>query len=148
MTLAPGRYRFDDVTDGDRVDLGMVAVTPLLIDRFAELTGDRFEIHMDDAAAQAHGFERRIAHGLLVLSLIDGLKNQADAQFEALASLGWNWRFTAPVLAGDTIKADLVVQEKHETTKPDRGILDLQFDARNQKGDLVQQGTNKLLVYR
>ncbi len=148
MTLAPGRYRFDDVTDGDRVDLGLVEVTPLLIDRFAELTGDRFEIHMDDAAAQAHGFERRIAHGLLVLSLIDGLKNQADAQFEALASLGWDWRFTAPVLAGDTIKADLVVLEKRETTKPDRGILDLQFDARNQKGDLVQQGTNKLLVYR
>ncbi|WP_235871489.1 MaoC family dehydratase [Shimia sediminis] len=136
------------MTDGDRVDLGLVEVTPLLIDRFAELTGDRFEIHMDDAAAQAHGFERRIAHGLLVLSLIDGLKNQADAQFEALASLGWDWRFTAPVLAGDTIKADLVVLEKRETTKPDRGILDLQFDARNQKGDLVQQGTNKLLVYR
>ena len=96
--LPPGRYGFDDANPGDRIETDALSVTPALIDAFADLTGDRFEIHLSDAAAQRHGFPARVAHGLLVLSLIDGLKNQCPAQFNAVASLGWEWSFRAPVL--------------------------------------------------
>ena len=103
---------------------------------------------MDDAAAQAHGFPSRVAHGLLILALVDGLKNQAPAQFRAIASLGWDWSFSRPVFIGDTINAVLEVTGKREVTKPDRGILTIAFDVRNQHGETVQTGSNLLLTYR
>ena len=146
--LGPGRYGADDVANGDWIDCGQVTVTAERILQFAELTGDRFEIHMSDAAAQQHGFDRQVAHGLLVLSLIDGLKNQAPAQFRARASKGWDWTFKAPVLAGDTLAARLRIDEIRPAQQDDQATLVLTFDVTNEDGVLVQHGTNRLLVYR
>ena len=64
---------------------------------------------MDVEAARRHGFEDRVAHGLLILSLVDGLKNTAPRRFDALASLSWDWSFMVPVLAGDTIRVDITI---------------------------------------
>jgi len=111
-------------------------VTAAVIEAFAEMTGDRFEIHMSDEAALRHGFPARVAHGLLVLSLVDGLKNDAIARFRAVASLGWTWRFSAPVLAGDTIKAEVKVADKRTTHNPARALLRLRFVVRNQEVEL------------
>lgn len=146
--LAPGRYGFDAVALGDVIEAGRRAVTAKDIDAFAALSGDRFEIHMDDDAAKSHGFPRRVAHGLLVLSMVDGLKNQADAQFRAIASLGWDWSFRRPVFVGDEIGVRIKVTDKRTVTKPDRGILTLSFNVTNQNGETIQDGTNMLLAYR
>ena len=125
-----------------------LALKAFQIDAFADLTGDRFEIHMDDDAAKALGFPGRVAHGLLVLSLVDGLKNQAHARFRAVASLGWTWRFDGPVFIGDTITATITVVGKRPTRRPDRGIVSLDFVVRNQNGETVQSGQNQLMVVR
>lgn len=146
--LGEGRYGLAGLAVGDRIDAGQATVTEEMIDSFAQLTGDRFEIHMDADAARRHGFGGRVAHGLLVLSLVDGLKNQAPAQFRAIASLGWDWRFVAPVLAGDTIHVEIEVTALRETSKPDRGIATLDFDVTNQHGKPVQTGVNRLMLYR
>lgn len=119
-----------------------------MIDDFADLTGDRFEIHMSDAAAKRHGFAARVAHGLLVLSLVDGLKNQAPVQFAARASRGWDWRFVAPVLAGDRLHAHLEVDSVAPARAPDQAVVSLRFVVVNQAGTTVQSGTNSLLAYR
>ena len=146
--LTSGRHFFDDLSPGDVVETGRVRITAELIDSFAEMTGDRFEIHMEDAAAQRHGFPGRIAHGLLILSLVDGLKNQADAQFAAIASLAWDWKFSRPVFIDDLLGARITVSDMRETRKPDRGILTLDFDVSNQHNETVQNGVNQLMVYR
>ncbi|MGV8987207.1 MAG: MaoC family dehydratase [Cypionkella sp.] len=146
--LPPGTYGFDDVALSDRIETAALTVTPAMIDAFCDLTGDRFEIHLSDAAAQRHGFAARVAHGLLVLSLLDGLKNQCPAQFRAIASLGWEWSFRAPVLANDTLSASFTVNEKRPTSRPDRGILRLEVVSMNQRGAVVQRGHNLLMVYR
>jgi len=83
-----------------------------------------------------------------VLSLIDGLKNQCPAQFRAVASLGWDWTFRAPVLCDDTVQATLTVVEKRPTSRLDRGILRLEVTALNQRAEVVQRGHNLLMVYR
>jgi hypothetical protein len=44
------------------------------------------------------GFKGRIAHGLLGLILLDGLKNRAEQQFAAVASLSWHVELSAPDL--------------------------------------------------
>lgn len=85
---APGRCGLDDVAPGDRIETGRHAETAAGIDGFAQLSGDRFEIRMDDRTARSRGFPSRAAHGPLVLSIVDGLKNRAAAQFRLAASLG------------------------------------------------------------
>lgn len=146
--LAPGRYHFEDIAVGDVIETDALTLTIDHIDRFAELTGDFFEIHVSEDGAARHGFPARVAHGLLVLSLVDGLKNRAGAQFAAVASLGWDWKFVAPVFPGDVLRAVLTVRGKRETRRPERGILTIDFVVLNQNGDTVQSGANTLMVLR
>ena len=147
-TLIRGYYGFDDLALGDRIETGQVQVSAALIEGFARLTNNQFEIFMSAAAARVHGFRGQVAHGLLVLSLVDGLKNQALAQVRAKASLGWDWQFQAPVLAGDTIRAVLTVRTKTPVSRQDRGIVAIDIDVFNQAGEVVQTGCNELMVYR
>ena len=146
--LPPGLHDFDQVQIGDRIATGSTVVSAAAIAAFAALTGDQFEIHLSDAGALRHGFPRQVAHGLLVLSLVDGLKNQSAAQFRALASLGWDWSFRKPVFAGDTIGAVMVVEGKRPTSNRGRGVLTIGFEVRNQLGDVVQNGRNQVMAYR
>ena len=145
--LSPGRYGMDRLQVGDwwRTDAARIGESE--IDRFADLTGDRFEIHMDTGAAARHGFEGRVAHGLLVLSMIDGLKNQSPVVLNAVASLGWEWRFSAPVLAGARIEARVSVAAKRQTRNPDRGIVTLDFEVTDEAGTVVQAGVNQMMIY-
>lgn len=143
--LSPGVYGYDDLSVGDWIDAGSTPVTAAHIDQFAAVSGDRYALHMDEAFAASKGFGGRVAHGLLVLSMVDGLKNNASARLDGLVSMGWNWRFDAPVLAGDVIHADLTIVGKRTTKSGTKGILRTQFDVTNQRGILVQSGLNELL---
>ena len=146
--MTPGLYGAGSIEVGDWIDCGSLEVTAGRIDAFAELTGDRFEIHMSSEAARRHGFDNRVAHGLLVLSLVDGLKNQAPAQLKARASMGWDWTFRRPVLAGDRISARITIEGKETAKASDQAVLLLDVSVTNQRGELVQTGQNRLLTYR
>lgn len=145
--LAPGHHGFDDVAVGDFLMTPERTVTIADIEAFAAVSGDRFEIHMDDDAARRHGFPARVAHGLLVLAMVDGLKNAAPAQFKAIASLEWTFAFRKPVFAGDTLGVRVSVAEKRTVSNPTRGILGLTFDV-SRNGEPLQTGHNLLMVYR
>ncbi|MGX7874512.1 MaoC/PaaZ C-terminal domain-containing protein [Mesorhizobium sp. ORM6] len=56
-----------------------LGTTAAIVEAFAGMTGDRFELHMSDEAAMRHSFPNRLAHGLLI-----GLKNNAVARFRAV----------------------------------------------------------------
>ena len=146
--LPPGSHGADSLRIGDGITCGELVVTTEVIDSFADMTGDRFEIHLSDEAARAHGFGDRVAHGLLVLSLVDGMKNQAPAQLKARASMGWDWRFRRPVLAGDKIAVSYEISAIDLARTDDQAVLTLDFKVTNQNGDVVQSGTNRLLAYR
>jgi acyl dehydratase len=87
-----------------------------------------------------------VAHGLLGLILVDGLKNRASRRFAAVASLSWQWNFRKPLFAGDRLSATVTVTDKRSTRRGDRGILTLRFEVHNGNGDVVQEGTNLLMV--
>ncbi len=63
----------------------------------------------------------------------------------AVASLGWNWRFVAPIFAGDRIGAKITVAETRTSSKG-HGIVTLHLDVRQQEGRVVQQGETTLFV--
>jgi hypothetical protein len=96
MRLDPALLRFEQVEPGLAYGTGGITVTEAHILGFAGLTGDFFDIHMDDDYARALGYPGRVAHGLLGLALCDGLKNRASVRFAAIVSLGWRWSFTGP----------------------------------------------------
>jgi 3-hydroxybutyryl-CoA dehydratase len=146
--MNPGCNWFEDIAVGDRFATGGIVVTESLIQAFAGLSGDFFDLHVDDEFARTLGFPGRVAHGILGLALTDGLKNRAEHRFRAVASLGWNWRFTGPILVGDRIRAEIEVTARRETKRADRGIVTLAFEVKNQRGETVQQGTNDLMVLR
>jgi 3-hydroxybutyryl-CoA dehydratase len=143
--LPAGNYWFEDLHAGDWFETGHLVVTEAHIVAFAGLSGDFFDVHMDDEFARAQGFPSRIAHGLLGLSLIDGLKNRSSVRIMAIASLGWNWRFVAPILAGDRIGARITVAETR-TSRKGQGIVTLHLEVTQQEGRVVQQGETTLLV--
>ena len=143
-----GPLRFDAIEPGLVFDTPGITVTEGHILGFAGLTGDFYEIHMDDEYARGLGYPGRVAHGLLGLALCDGLKNRAETRFAAIVSLGWRWKFTGPILAGDRIAAEVRVVSKRPTRRPDRGIVTLAFLLRNQRGETVQEGENDLMVWR
>ena len=147
--LSPGVVQFETIQLGDYFHTGKVDITETHIVNFAGISGDFFDVHMDEEFAKSHGFSNRLAHGLLIMSIVDGLKNRARVAFESIASLGWeNWDFLAPVCAGDTISAKVIIVEKRETSKRDRGVIKLLFEVYNQNQIMVQTGTNNLLVKR
>jgi acyl dehydratase len=146
--MNPGPNWYEDCTVGDGFTTGGIVVTESLIQAFAGLSGDFFELHVDDEFARRLGYPGRVAHGILGLALTDGLKNRAEHRFRAVASLGWNWKFSGPIFVGDRIEAEVSVQARRETKRADRGILTLAFKVRNQRGEVVQEGTNELMVQR
>lgn len=146
QVLKAGVYGHKDLLIGNRIETGRVVVAAEMIDRFADLSGDRFALHLSDDVARELGFARRVAHGLLVLSLIDGLKNTAPAQVRAVASLGWDIRFSAPVLVDDQIEAVFTVTAKRPARDANRGIVTLGVEARNQDGAIIQQGSTTLML--
>jgi acyl dehydratase len=88
-------------------------VTQARIDQFAEATGDRQWIHVDQARAAAESpFKTTIAHGFLTLSLVSTLIRDA-IQFGPLRmaiNYGVNRvRFISPVPAGARIRARIAV---------------------------------------
>jgi acyl dehydratase len=144
--LPPGEYGFDDVYVGDHYSTSGVTVTEAHVVGFAGLTGDLFDVHMDDQFARDAGFPGRIAHGLLGLAMADGLKTRCAVRLKGIATLGWNWSFRAPLLPGDRIHAELAVVAKRQTRREDRGIVTLGMRVLNQRGETVQEGETQLLM--
>jgi 3-hydroxybutyryl-CoA dehydratase len=72
--------------------------------RFAELSGDFNELHLDEAAARASRFGGRIVHGLLTASLITRLIGM-ELPGRGTVYLSQSLRFTAPVRIGDEVEA-------------------------------------------
>jgi 3-hydroxybutyryl-CoA dehydratase len=144
--LEPGLYDLDDIEAGDHYATSGMTVTETHVVNFAGVSGDMYDLHLDDVAAQEAGFPGRIAHGLLGLSLADGLKTRCAVRLRGLATLSWNWAFRAPLMIGDRIHVEVEVIGKRVTKRADRGIATLKLRVMNQGGDVVQEGETLLLM--
>jgi acyl dehydratase len=97
---------------------GWREVTQDQILAFAELSGDRQWIHVDEPRARRESpYGAPIAHGNLTLALIDGFRDELfDVRgFELAINHGWNRvRFAAPVPAGARIRASVQLTDVSE----------------------------------
>jgi acyl dehydratase len=141
---------FEDFQVGQRFTTPARTVTEADIANFAGVSGDYNPIHTDAEFAKTTPFGERIAHGLLVLSMLTGLR-QRSGHFEGTL-IAWleirNYRFLKPVLIGDTVHGETEILEKRETSRPDRGVLVQRVRVVNQRGEVVQEGEFVTMVKR
>ena len=146
--MSPERY-WDDARVGDVCISPSVTVTEEMINAYANLTGDHTPVHVDEAYASTTEFGTRVAHGLLGLSLADGLKTQSDYRFLPGMSLGWTWDFAGAIKINDTVHVRFSVGSMRPSkSKPGWGIVVLPSELINQHGVVVQKGEHRLMVLR
>src|SRR5579864_2845311 len=103
--------------------------------RFAEVSGDRNPVHLDEEYAARSPFGQRVAHGFLTGSLISAVIGM-DLPGPGSIYLGQTLKFLAPVYIDDTITASAEVTSIRE----DKRLVILRTDCTNQDGKLVLTG--------
>ena len=143
---------WEDFGEGDSFDSPTRTITEADVTGFACLSGDFNRLHVDAEYAAGSAFGQRIAHGLLVVSVMSGLTTRmlmnSFLEPSLLGLLDMQCRFPKPTFIGDTIGVRVTLAEKRETSKPGRGILSFRREAINQRGETVVEGVWKLLVRR
>ena len=119
----PFRKFFQELAIGETMITKARTMTHEDVANFAELSGDKFYAHMSDEAAAKEGvFERKVAHGYLVLSAAAGLFVD-PAPGPVLANYGLDsLRFIKPVYPGDAIHVRLTCKQKTAKDTPEGGI--------------------------
>jgi acyl dehydratase len=117
---------------------------------FVTLCGFTEPLFMDmEYVARESVFGRRVAPGALTFALAEGLIMQTGLiHGTGMAWLGGEIKLVAPVLAGDTIRVEVEVIDKRETSKPDRGIVTYQHRILNQRGELVLEARVQRMIRR
>jgi len=141
---------YEDLKIGDQLTTAARTIGEYEISSFAGLTGDYNPVHTDSEYARSTPFGSIIAHGALGFAIAVGLMNRTGTlDGTALAFLGVrDWRFTAPILVGDTVHAELEVTELRETRRPDAGIVTRTVALVNQRGETVQSGSLTIMIRR
>ena len=111
MTYKDG-YKFEDLSVGMTHQTEHV-ITEKDIELFAEVSGDRNPLHMDDAFAKNTPFGQRIAHGALTASYISGILGN-DLPGPGSIFVGLNMRFRRPVYIGSHVTEKVEVTEMKE----------------------------------
>ena len=100
------------------LEIGMTAeskhqITEADIDAFADVSGDRNPLHMDEEYAKTTIFKGRVAHGALTASFISGiLGNELPGPGAIFTDLAL--QFKRPVRIGDEVTAKAEVVEMVE----------------------------------
>jgi acyl dehydratase len=139
---------FDKIEVGAEYHSGGRTVTEADIVNFAGVTGDFNPLHMDEEWVKANtNFPGRIAHGLLVHSIGEGLRCRGLDDLKILAFLETQRRMLLPVLPGDRIQQNYKVTSKRPSSKdPSRGIVEFEVTITNQRGETVQSGYNRYMI--
>ena len=115
---------------------------------FANMTGDDHPIHYDDAYAAKTRFGKRLAHGLLVMSMtaLGATSMSRRIEDSMVAFVEQGARFLKPVFVGDTLKSQFEVAAIDR--KPARGAALVRFNVNlvNDRNEIVLEGHHTYLL--
>jgi acyl dehydratase len=137
--ITQDRRHFEDLALGEVIDLGHTTVTKDMILTFAR-EFDPLPFHLDEKAAKASLLGGLASSGWQTGAL--SLRMLVDSFLSKVASAGGlgfsNLKWKNPVMVGDTIGGTVTIAElRRSTSHPQWGIMTLDFDVRNQKGQPV-----------
>jgi len=108
-----------DQLEPGRRHTATIQVTDRMVRAFAEATGDRNPIHLDEAAARDAPFGRRIAHGLLTAGIVSGILGM-EFPGPGTVYASQTLKFVRPVFLDDVVTVELEVtgvdQDRHRVT--------------------------------
>jgi len=113
---------------------------------FSAVSGDWSPLHNDAAFAATGPFGTRIAHGLLLVSMMTGMAPISGQAVVALYGFD-RVRFIHPVLLGDTITYTSRISGLSPKGEG-RGLADVEFEISNQRKEICVAGTIKILLNR
>ena len=134
------RMRFEELSVG-QIAVISETITDSHITRFADLSGDRNPLHLDDAWAAKTRFGGRIAHGALSAALISRVLG-VELPGTGSVYLSQACKFLGPVRPGDTIEARAEVMHLDAARKR----VKLRTTCTNQRGETVVDGEALMLI--
>lgn len=137
---------FDDFKIGEKSITRARTITETDVVSFAMLSGDWYPLHTDKEYVKKTPFGERIAHGMLVLSVMTGLVTLDPGYVLAFYGMD-RVRFVRPTKIGDTIHVETVVTEltpRDETS----GVVTFDVSVLNQNDKVVASTVMKMLVAR
>lgn len=114
---------------------------------FSLMTQNQNPIHIDAHYASAHTEHgQRLVNGILVFAIVIGQCVQSVSG-RAIAALEYeSVKHEGPTFHGDTIYSETVVLDKLESSKGDRGIVQLDAFGYNQRSERILSVRRKVLI--
>ncbi len=122
---------FEQVSSGQTLPPLTKHVTVEQIRQYAEASGDRNPIHLDDTFARSAGLPGVIAHGMLTMAFANQMVTDWLGDRSLLKSL--HGRFAGMVLPGDDVTCSGSVASKDDGTR--RVVINLVVT--NQRGEKI-----------
>jgi acyl dehydratase len=144
-----GPVYFDDLHVGQRFTSGSHPIDEAEIIRFAREFDPQL-FHLDAEAARHSVFGGLVASGWHTAAITMRLLVEGELQLAGgMIGLGGDAQWPNPTRPGDILQVHSEVTEMRPTrSRPDRGIVTLRSETRNQRADILQILTAKLLVPR
>lgn len=115
---------------------------------FARMTGDDHPIHYDDSYARKTRYGKRLAHGLLVMSMTALGATSMSRRMEdtMVAFVEQGARFVKPVFVGDTLKSRFEVASIERKPGRDKALVRFNVRLVNGRGETVLEGFHVYLL--
>ncbi len=133
-------HTYETITIGDIFSFER-EITESIVEQFAELTGDRNPLHMDEAFANTTEFNGRIVHGMLLGSLFSTLVGMLIPGEKCLY-ISQDLRFRRPLPLGSSIKIQGEVMAKSDATR----MIDIKTTVVDDNQQLIVDGLAKVKV--
>lgn len=114
-------------------------ITDKMVRDFAEVSGDKNPIHLDDAYAKTTRFGQRIAHGMISAALIS--RGLAMDLGPGGIYLGQTLKFLNPIYIDETVTITLTV-----ATMRDKGFTVVETIVRKENGEIAVKGDATILA--
>jgi acyl dehydratase len=139
----------EDLSVGNRFESGMHAMDEAQIVAFAAQF-DPQPFHLDDAAAQGTLFGGLAASGWHTAAITMRLQVTGGLPIAGgIIGAGGELSWPRPTRATDVLQVHSeVMQIQPSQSRPDRGMVSVRSETRNQHGDVVQVSTVRIVVPR
>ncbi len=117
---------------------------------FSTMTLNPQPLHIDFDFASKTEWGKPLVNSLFTLGLMIGISVHDTTLGTTVANLGMKETvFPNPVFHGDTIRVETeVISVRQSKSKPDRGIVEFEHRAFNQKGELVAKCSRQAMIMK
>ncbi len=135
---------FDQFEKGDIQTTRARTITETDVVMFSMFSGDWYPVHTDREYAKSSPFGERIAHGMLILSVMTGLVELNPGFVIAFYGMD-KVRFVQPTKIGDTIHVESEVIEVEDKNQ-NSGVVSFSVEVKNQNDATVASSVMRMLV--